>query len=201
MKKLHELYSHFAARTDRLAAKYDAPLPPDSDKEYMCQPIHRDGKALMIIRLQLLWGQFCRELVVASALGKCQTITGTVLGAAVTTPGDISRAIHRETRGKPPPWHRPTFAVTMARNLRTQNSAQLQLALSRVSPVDDLKAVRDYIVHPRELTRLAYLRVSRNLKSPGADPVTLLCIPDRDGSSTFRSWIMQIQVIALDAVR
>ncbi len=157
----------------------------------------------MIIRLQLLWGQFCRELVVTSAVGGCQTITGTVLGpgAAITDPNDIKRVVNKEARGRPPPWHKPKFAVTIAQNLGTQNFRQVQLALSRVSPVDDLKTVRDYIVHPWESTRLAYMQVNRNLKAPGIDPVSLLAIQGRDGSSTFKRWVVQLQDIALDAIR
>lgn len=201
MKKLSQLYSHFIARTNQLVLKYDAPLPPDSNSKYMCHAIHNDGKALMVIKLHLLWGQFCRELVVTSALGGCQTITGTVLGAAVTSPNDIRRAVNKETRGRPPPWHKPVFAVTIAQNLGTQNFKQLQLALSRISPVDDLKTVRDYVVHPWESTRLAYIQVSRNLKAPGVDPVPLLTIRGKNGSSTFRSWVIQLQNMALDAIR
>ena len=201
MKKLHQLYSHFTARTNQLVTKYDAPLPPDPNNKYMCPAIHKDGKALMIIRLQLLWGQFCRELVVTSALGRCQTITGTVLIAAVTSPNEIRRVVNKETKGRPPPWHKPVFAVTIAQNLGTQNFSQLQLALSRISPVDDLKTVRDYIVHPWESTRLAYIQVSRNLKAPRIDPVPLLAIRGKDGSSTFKNWVIQLQNMALDAIR
>lgn len=203
IKKLRQLYSHFVARTNQLVLKYDAPLPPDPNNKYMCPAIHNDGRAHMIIRLQLLWGQFCRELVVTSAVGGCQTITGTVLGpgAAITDPNDIKRVVNKEARGRPPPWHKPKFAVTIAQNLGTQNFRQVQLALSRVSPVDDLKTVRDYIVHPWESTRLAYMQVNRNLKAPGIDPVSLLAIQGRDGSSTFKRWVVQLQDIALDAIR
>jgi hypothetical protein len=186
-----------------LVIKYDAPLPPDPKNKYLCSAIHTDGRALMIVRLQLLWGQFCRELVVTSALGGCQTITGTVLGpgAAVTSLNDIKRVVKKETKGRPPPWHKPRFAVTIAQNLGAQNFRQLQLALSRVSPVDDLKIVRDYIVHPWKSTRLAYIQVSRNSKASGINPVSLLAIRESNGNNIFKNWVIQLQNMALDAIR
>ncbi len=203
MQGLHQLYSHFVARTNQLVVKYDAPLPLDPNNEYLCPDIHKDAGAFMLVRLQLLWGEFCRELVITSALGGCRTITGTVLGpgAVVTSLNDIKQVVDNETQGRPPPWHIPRFAVTIAQNLGAQNFRQLQLALSRVSPVDDLKVVRNYIVHPWKRTRLAYVQVSRNLGAPGINPVTLLASRGKDGSSTFRNWVVQLQNIALDAIR
>jgi hypothetical protein len=175
----------------------------DPNNKYLCPGVHKDAGAFMLVRLQLLWAEFCRELVMTSALGGCQTVTGTVLGpgAAVTSPNDIKQVVDNETRGRPPPWHIPNFAVTIAQNLGAQNFRQLQLALSRVSPVDDLKVVRNYIVHPWKPTRLAYVQVSRNLGAPGIDPVSLLAIRDSNGNSMFRNWVIQLQNIALDAIR
>lgn len=201
MKKFHQLYTHFLARTNHLVSKYDAPIPPDSDSSYMCPVIHNDGKAFMIVRLQLLWGQFCKELIENSALGRCQTLNGTVLRGVVSGPRDIRRVVNRETGGKPPPWHRPMFAVTMAHNLNTQNYSQLQLALSHVSPADDLKTIRDYIVHPWKLTRMAYDNLSVILQAPGIDPTSLLSMRGVGGNSTFRNWVTELQNIALDAIK
>ena len=42
----------------------------------MCEPVHKDGRAYLVIWLQDLWGQFCRELVLRSAIGGCETRTG-----------------------------------------------------------------------------------------------------------------------------
>lgn len=202
-KTLRKLYSHFVARTDFLVSKYDYPLPLPRDAAHrdMCQAINCDGRALMIIRLQLLWGEFCRELVVRSALGGCRTVSGSLLsrGATVSAPQAIQQAVER--RRRPPTWHITTFAVAIARILGTQNYQQIYLALTQVSPVDDLRIVRNYIVHPGETTRIAYEQVAWKLGTPEADPVSLLAFRLSGGATRFETWVADFQLMALNAVR
>jgi len=169
----------------------------------MCQAINCDGRALMIIRLQLLWAEFCRELVVRSALGGYRTIAGSLLsrGSAVSNPQAIQQAVNKERKGRPPTWHSPTFVVAIARSLGIQNHGQIYMALSQVSPVDDLRAIRNYIVHPGEATRMAYEQVTWKLSALGADPVSLLAFRVPGGATRFETWVADFKLMALNAVR
>jgi hypothetical protein len=202
-KTLRELYSHFVARTNLLVEKYDFPIPPDTSHRDMCNAIHSDGRALMIIRLQLLWGEFCRELVMRSALGGYLTITGTFPSAspALLSLQAIQQAINLERRGRPPAWHSPVFALAVARRLNIQNYDQVSLALTQASPVDDLRTIRNYIVHPSEFTRIPYVNITWRLGSPGTDPVSLLAVRLPGGATRYETWVADLQTMVLDAVR
>lgn len=202
-KTLGELYSHFVARTDMLVQKYNTSPPANPVHGDICQDIVRDGRALIIIRLQLLWGQFCQELVMRSAVGGCRTITGKVLakGTGVSSPGAIQRAVRQESSGPFPTWHSPTFSVKVAKRLGTQNYIQIYLALSQTSPVEDLNKVRNYIVHPRDATRSEYLKVAWKLSAPAAEPISLLAHRMPGGATRFETWVGDFQTMALNAVR
>lgn len=202
-KTLRELYSHFVARTNIMVHKYDFHLSPDPTHRDMCNAIHCDGRALMIIRLQLLWGEFCRELVTRSAIGRCRTITGTFpsRSPALSSLQAIEQAINAERRGRPPAWHSPAFALAVARRLNIQNYDQVSLALSQAAPVDDLRTIRNYVVHPSEVTRIPYVQITRRLGSPGTDPMSLLATRLPGGATRYETWVADLQAMALDAVR
>lgn len=51
-------------------------LPADPTEMAVCAPVHHDGLLFLMVRLQHLWGEFCRELVVRLAIGGCVTRTG-----------------------------------------------------------------------------------------------------------------------------
>ncbi len=198
MRALHELYAHFVSRTDFLVRKFEAPLASDA-----CIPIHADGRMRMLIRLQHLWAEFCRELVTRSALGGCQTLSGRLLGrvSGVSDWRDIERTAWKESNRRPPPWHQPKFTLGVANKLAVQNLAQISLGLGAVSPADDLTDIRNYIVHPNERTKLAYNRVTYKLGARGLEPDMLLTSRQIGGATLFEAWVAELQTVAFNAIR
>jgi hypothetical protein len=197
------LYGRFLARTTFLVRKFESPLPRDAPCRETCLHIHEHGRLNLVIRLQFLWAEFCRELVVRSALGNSSSLSGTPLAPApgVSCLEDITNIASAESRGRHPPWHKPTFAASVAAKLGVQNLAQIRNGLSPVSAVTDLIVVRNYIVHPNQRTKLDYVRLTRRLGCAELAPVTLLATYQPGGATLFEVWVADLQTMALNAVR
>ena len=126
----------------------------------MCQPIHRDGRAHLVVRLQHLWGEFSRELIVKSAMGGCRTRTGRILSrvAGVQKVSDIPAITSKRLAGPGSNWEDPKFAITQARMLRVENYVEINLGLASAN-VSEIKCVRNFIVHPNSFTGDIYARM------------------------------------------
>ena len=204
-KTLGDLYSRFVARSNYLVQKFETPLPLPSDPTHraICDAVQCDGRALMLIKLQFIWGEFCRELITRSAIGGYQTISGTMVrqSSSVTSHKDVQDAIDKQGGNRPPAWHVPSFAVGVAKRLGTQNFRQITLALGLTSPVDDLRKARNYIVHPWKDTRIQYEQVVWKFSLSFVDPVSLLTARLPGGATRFEAWVDDFQMMVLEAVR
>ena len=200
---MRERYAHFVARTDSLVSGLGSPLPQNRPYSETCPPIHKYGRLKLVIRLQLLWGEYCRELVVSSALGDTHTLSGKLLTrvAGVSRATDIVNVATIVSNGRPPPWHQPGFTVRVAARLDVQNLFEIRQGLSAVSPADDLRAVRDYVVHPNRRTKVRYLTVAQRLGSHTAGPDSLLSTLLPGGATLFEAWVADLQTIALIAAQ
>lgn len=203
VRSLRERYAHFVSRTDSLVNDFDSPTPQNRPHSETCPPIHEYGRLKLVIRLQMLWGEYCRQLVVSSAIGDTHTLGGKALTrvGGVSSATDILNVARTESGGRPPPWHRPTFAVRVAARLGVGNLFEIQQGLSAVSPTDDLLAVRNYLVHPTEDTKVKYVTVARKYRSLGAGPDALLSTLLPGGATLFEVWVAELQTIALIAAR
>lgn len=203
-RSFREHYAHFVARTGSLASDFRSPLPKNRPYSGTCPPIHEYGRLKLVIRLQMLWGEYCRELVVSSALGDTRTLGGTVLtrvGGVSSATDIINIATAESGGGRLPPWHRPRFAVQVAARLSVRNLFEIKQGLSAVSPADDLLAVRNYVVHPTRVTKARYLTVTQRLRSSGVGPHSLLSTLLPGGATLFEAWVADLQTIALVAAR
>ena len=93
----------------RLATK----LPTNPVEARECKPVHHDGFAFQMIRIQHLWGEFCRELVVRSAMGGCTTRTGNQLSRVphVSRVSDLPKVTKLAFAGRGSNWEEPKFAL------------------------------------------------------------------------------------------
>lgn len=198
MRNLSELYTRFAQRTDLLVRDFDAPSLART-----CTAIHAEGQVRLLIRLQHLWAEFCRELITRSALGSCRTISGSLLTRVprVNKVRDILGFAKKESKGGFCPWHDPVFALGVANRLAVQNLSQMSLGLGAVSPANDLTAMRNYAVHPNKRTRTHYEQVTYKIGIPGAQPAELLATRQTGGATLFETWVADLQLIALIASR
>lgn len=200
--RLQHLYARFVSKTDRLTTLFETPLSPLPCAN-LCDPIHTLGKLRLIVKLQHIWAEFCRRLITESALGHGKTLGGVTLTAVagVANPEDVQKLARKHSGGSFPPWHLPSFSVPFAVALSVANSSQIAGGLGAVSPVNDLAAIRNYIVHPNEITRARYSTAIAKMVPGWAEPETVLAAKQPGGVTLFGVWIADLQLSALDAAR
>ena len=100
------------------------------------------------------------------------------------------------------PWHIPERSAQIAQKLAPKNAAQIVTALSSVSPIDEIRAVRNYVVHPNFDTRVKYDAAARRAGVFDSDPDILLTSKVQPGNvALFEYWAVQVRTVALDASR
>ena len=201
VRKLGTIYVRFVYRTDLIAERFRAPLPQNIRDSASCQPIHAAGEVQLINRLLVLWGEYCRNLVIASALGNAVTIKGTLLAPAP----DVAEFSHIKAKlsgnsgaGPGTRWDDPEWALRQTNLLSPVNRDQIGLGLE-TAPVKDLKAVRNFLIHPNEHTAKNYRTLAQKLGYTSALPKVLLTGPVGIGSNVLESWIIDFQNSAYNA--
>ncbi len=182
-------------------------LPADPAEMAVCEPVHRDGMLFLVVRLQHLWGEFCRELVVRSAIGDCVTRTGVYVPPAPEVkrvsdlPTIAKRFSKRPFTGLGAQWEVPSITIGRARDLQLANYNQINLGLSTVNFIEDrLKPIRNFIVHPSVSSASRYDQAARSLNSSGLPPVQLLNRRLPGGATILGIWISQLETAAWNAV-
>ena len=197
---LDKLYFRFASRLWRMSELYRI-----ESGAVELHPERRDGRLFCVVRLQHLWGEFCRELIARSSIGGARTMEGTRLPrvSGVRQWKDVEE-IARETTGgrRDVPWHIPEQSARIALKLAPKNATQIVTALSSVSPIDEIRAIRNYVVHPNRNTRVKYDAAARRAGALDPDPDILLTSKVYPENITrFEYWATQIQIVALEASR
>ncbi len=170
------------------------------------EQLHRDGLLFLVVRLQHLWGEFCRELVLRSAIGRCVTRTGIYVPPAPDVrrvgdlPGIARRFSRRPFTGSGALWEAPEIAIGRARELRVANYGQINLGLSAVNATNYMKPIRNFIVHPGISSVARYDQAVRSLGFPGLSPVELLGRRLPGGASIFDVWVWELETAAWNAV-
>ena len=186
-----------------MTSRFLTELPAESAEVRLCESIHRDGRAYLVIKLQHLWGEFCRELVVRSAIGGCQTRTGQTLPRV---PGrkyvsDVTSIVPELWSGPRAYWEEPAFVIRHARCLQVANHNQISLGIGSVSnSLTNLKCVRNFIVHPNRITRGKYFHMTRSMGFSGFTPDRFLHQYLAGGVTVFDDWISSLTTAAWNAV-
>ena len=202
-KPLLHVYGMFLRRSHALGSRLEVQLPLHPDEAEMCEPVHRDAQVFLAIRLQHLWGEFCRELVVRSVLGNCSTRSGRRVPPA---PGAIRvRDLPNISRlpfwGRGTYWEDPKFALRQARRLNVVNYNYIALGLTSASSVlDELKTVRNFITHPNRSTAAEYIQLTRVRGLRGLSPEQFLRQRTPGGATIFGTWTRQLETAAWNAV-
>ena len=121
MASLGNLYAHFVSRTDIMVRKFNSPMHPDYGDTYFL--MRRSSVLFDVVRLQHLWGEFCRVLILRSALGRFTTLNGQVLAGFqnVSNAADVTRFAISINNGRRMAWHVPNLAVKVASGLSIGN--------------------------------------------------------------------------------
>ena len=196
------MYRRFCRRSNQISDAFLAPTPSLSQDTVNCEFVHHAGKVQLVNRLLVLWGEYCRNLIIASAFGNAITINGLRL---VPAPGVNTLAHIRSTLGRNfgagpgTRWEETVWATQQANQLNPVNQDQISLGLG-TAPDESLKLVRNYLVHPNEHTRRRYYRelvpIYTRLRM---EPYEFLANRLQGGSTVLESWISEFQIAAYNA--
>ena len=178
---LSELYKGFVDSTNALVRRFDVPVPSLAPFNSTCPLIHEDGQALLVVRLQNSWADFCRGLIEISASNN----TGYVRSATKSVASDMGYSN--------PVWHSPEFVVQVAKHLTLANAGRIDLYLGANLSSGDVTDVRNYIVHPGSRTESKYREVAATEGVPGAGVGKLLNVRFAGGATLFERWVMDLQ--------
>ena len=195
MRKLGSIYARFAWRTDRILTAFQTPLPANFADAANYRFIHDAGTTYLVNRLQVLWGEYCRNLIILSARGNAVTIGGNRLSPAQGIAGfaEIRHILGNDFGAGPRTyWGAPIWTRSQASKLNPGNFNQIDLGLG-TAPVDQLKPVRNYLIHPNQNTRNLYQTLTQSLGYPGVEPRALLNSPSGVTGTVLESWIIEFQ--------
>ena len=203
-RNLRELYSRFSARTDRLLDEFliAPPATLSTVGPIGVDKLIQNSRGYLVNRLFHLWGEFCMSLVVASAIGGCRTLRGTLLNS---TPGvrrisDIRRVIGVNPVGPSSHWEYPKWTTDQVSKLQPTNEQRIKLGVASV-PMEDFSKVRHFVVHPNRHTKVGFMSVSRKHSLFQVGPNDLLLHRLPGGSTVLEGWVQDFQVAAYNAVQ
>ena len=202
-KSLLHLYARYDKQSRSLTSLFVTKLPVELEERNMCDPVHQNGRAYLVIRLQQLWAAFCRELVVRSAIGGYETRTGQALSRVpdVRYIGDIAKVTKKPVSGPGSSWEEPKFTIRQAKALSLTNRNEIELGIGAVSTnLANLKCVRNFIVHPNDITGNKYLQMTRSIGFVGLAPDELLHQFLPGGVTVFDFWVSDLLCAAWNAV-
>ena len=203
--KLASLYGTFCVRTD-LVLRAFLLTPPTSPKELEGVPVElvlRHSRSFLINRVLHLWGEYCKRLIVASALGGYQTLSGVTLGRApqIRSVSDILATIGENSIAGPRlRWGDPKWTVATLSKIQPPNVQQIKLGVGTV-PYQEFVKVRNFVVHSNSHTRSHFETVALTYSLIGASADDLLLHRLPGGGTVMEGWIREFQDAALDAVR
>jgi len=202
VRSFDSMYSRFCRRSNQISEAFLAPTPSLSQDTVNCEFVHHTGKVQLVNRLLILWGEYSRNLVIASAYGNATTISGLRLVPApgVRTLAHIKAALGRNFGAGPGTrWEETVWATQQASQLNPVNQHQIIQGLA-TAPDQSLKLVRNYLVHPNEFTRRNYYNdLIPKYSRLGLEPHAFLTSRLQGGTTVIESWIADFQIAAYNA--
>ena len=162
------------------------------------------GEAILAAWLQTSWGDFTRELIIASALGTRRQRGTSFSGiVGVRTRAEAQKVV-KATAARTvkangfsyPVWHSPSFVIDVGSRLGLKNFPQLESTLAPTRVPRQITDFRNYLVHPGDGTRQKYEALQAKLGMHRTEPEHLLHQFQAPGLTVFTSWIRELQRIA-----
>ena len=163
----------------------------------------RHSRNSLVNRLFHLWGEFCRHVIVASALGGYTTVGGVFLVSAprIQSISDILNTMRVQSiTGPSIRWGDPQWTGAKLNLIGPANLQQILLGVGS-APYDEFRRVRNFVIHSNPHTRLNFDSVALSYSLVGVDPDGLLLHRLAGGGTVMESWVRDFQAAALDAVR
>ena len=204
-QNLASFYGSFYSRTNSLLRDFllASPFPPTAIGGIPVETILHYSRGFLINRLFHLWGEFCRHVVVASALGGYRTLGGITLPGApqIRSVSDILTTIQAQSIVGPGlRWGDPRWTTNKIGRIQPANLQQITLGVG-AAPYDEFRRVRNFVIHSNPHTRLEFdaVTVTYSLMGVSADDLLLHRLPG--GGTVMEGWVRDFQVAALNTVR
>ena len=130
--------------------------------------------AFLANRLQVLWGEFCCELIVRSAMGKCHTRTGNPIPGVpgIKKVSDIAKIAGKPLSGINAKWENPRYSMDFSTRLSIANQNEVNIGLSAANPsnLNDLRILRNYAIHLNRSTGRNYAIMIQRYGLAGINP-------------------------------
>ena len=163
----------------------------------------RHSRNSLMNRLFHLWGEFCRHVIVASALGGYTTVGGSFLMGApnIQNISDILSTMRVSSiTGPNIRWGDPQWTLAKLNVIRPANLQQIMLGVGS-APYDEFRRVRNFVIHSNPHTRSNFDSVAVSYSLVGVDADDLLLHRLAGGGTIMENWVRDFQAAALDAVR
>lgn len=199
--RLQAVAAAFEARSELLRTKFLSMTTDHACTECWSAGL---GEAVLSAWLQTTWGDFTRELIIASAQGTRRTQGNSVLAApGVKSRSDAERIVKVastsafKNRGLGSPiWHAPWFAIDVGTRISVRNLETLRPILGSSVVPKQITDFRNYLVHPGIYTRSKYEELREQLGLFGVEPEHLLRRQSESHDMVFTIWIDELQRIA-----
>jgi len=202
-KTIAEVYKRFLKRTSHLVSIFDYQM--DISKSYASvEEVNKYIRSFILIRLHVAWANFCRELIINSAIGGHNTASGILLskGTAVTDWNSIRLTLQNQSRTYHIPWHIAHHSLRIAQILGIQNYNQVSSALGSPSHIDCILAMRNFLTHPNEVSKMEYDNALVNIGiNYRIEPLSLLKTRVTGGASLFGLWVSELQNMAESSIQ
>lgn len=167
------------------------------------------GRAILTAWLQSAWGEFSRNLVVASALDSGRSASAGVQADSNVEPEtQVQRTVKEATSCimkkhgfSAAVWHAPWFVIEVGYLLGLQNLSKLEANLGPTLTPLQITTFRNYLVHPSKKTRMKYAELQAKLGMLGVEPEDLLSQQRKPGLPVFTAWVRELQRIAHDTTQ
>ena len=212
MTSLEKVLRSFRGEVSLLRQLFDGQIPLLTLGGMWKNPIPIAVHAYLVIRLLIAWTYFCRTVVLLSARGHVNTVTGAYLPRSpVAAQGLSAIAALKATyppprRARPlwePKWYEPAEAIDAAQRLKIANFATVSAGLGLAGfGVEDLRLVRNFLAHRSEFADQQLHAVRKRLGlSLSTSPEELLVTLVPGGATLFQTWCWELLQRATDAVQ
>jgi hypothetical protein len=203
-RHLARFYNRFYTRTDTLLRDFTvmSPCPNITIGETALDTLIMNSRSSLVNRLFHLWGEFCRSVVVASALGGYTTLGGQVVTRApnIKRQSDIPWAIgENRIVGIGLRWEDPQWTSVRVDRLQLANAQQVKLGIA-AAPFYQFRPVRHFVIHSNAHTRAEFEVIAKSFSLFDVEPDDLLLHRLRGGGTVLERWIREFQVSAYNAV-
>jgi len=160
---------------------------------------------MAIVRLHDAWARFCRELIVTSAFGRTQTLSGLSLGPSnpsIRRKGGVIPLLISTYSGRvqyEPKWGQATASIDAAQRLAVQNLPTVSAALGASnSPAEEIRWVRNYYAHRKRGSAIK-ATTSVPFTHPLHPNVFELARFTSGGITIIESWVSNLLTVAVSA--